>query len=165
VTPLKRRTRAHVIADLSVNHVERVILQCGYTVVRNTSDYGIDLYVQTFTEEGEVEAGDLKIQVKATDQLPLLADGRTISFGASTADLVVWKNEPTPVILVLYDGEADRSYWLDVREFAWNRTPDPADWRTKTVHIRIPIANRFTRRAVKKLRAKKNGMLGSNYLR
>ncbi len=27
----KRRTREHVIADLSVNHVERFILQCGWT--------------------------------------------------------------------------------------------------------------------------------------
>ena len=58
--PLKRRTRAHVIADLSVNHTERVALRCGYSVVRNTtSDYGIDLRVRTFTDEGEVEAGEM----------------------------------------------------------------------------------------------------------
>jgi hypothetical protein len=25
----KRRTRAHIIADLSVNHVERRVLECG----------------------------------------------------------------------------------------------------------------------------------------
>lgn len=28
----KRRTREHVIADLSVNHVERLVLLCGWTV-------------------------------------------------------------------------------------------------------------------------------------
>jgi hypothetical protein len=156
VTPRKRRTRAHVIADLSVNHVERVILLCGHAVIRNTSDYGIDLYVATFTDEGQVEAGEIKIQVKATDRLPLLADGRTISFGVSTADLVAWGNELDPVILVLYDGVADRSYWLDARDFARNRSPGPADWRTRTVQVRIPITNRFTRRAVRALRAAKN---------
>jgi hypothetical protein len=154
-----------VIADLSLTHTERVILRCGHTVVRNTSDYGIDLYVQTFTDEGEVEPGVLKFQVKATDRLPLLADGRTISFGVATADLAAWRNEMNPVILVLYDGKADRSYWLDMREFAWNRTPDQADWRTKTVQAHIPIANRFNRRAMKMLRAKKNRDVAGTYPR
>ena len=31
---LKRRTREHVIADLSVNHVERLVLRSGWTVER-----------------------------------------------------------------------------------------------------------------------------------
>lgn len=163
--PRKRRTREHVIADLSVNHVERVILLCGHAVCRNTtSDYGIDLRVRMFTDGGEVEAGELVFQVKATDRLPLLSDGRTISFEVSTADLAVWGNELLPVVLVLYDGAADRAYWLDVREYALNRTPDPADWRTKTVQVHIPIANRFTRRTVRTLRAKKNRMLRGEYL-
>ena len=38
--PRKRRTREHVIADLSVNHVERIILEAGHAVQRPTSDYG-----------------------------------------------------------------------------------------------------------------------------
>jgi hypothetical protein len=32
----KRRTREHVIADLSVNHVERLVLRCGWTVERTS---------------------------------------------------------------------------------------------------------------------------------
>ena len=34
VSPRKRRTREHVIADLSVNHVERQALLCGYAIER-----------------------------------------------------------------------------------------------------------------------------------
>lgn len=39
----KRRERSHVIADLSVNHVERQILRCWHSVERIEHDYGIDL--------------------------------------------------------------------------------------------------------------------------
>ena len=45
----KRRTREHVIADLSVNHVERQVLLAGYVVDRVSNDYGIDLEVTTST--------------------------------------------------------------------------------------------------------------------
>lgn len=38
----KQRTRQHVIADLSVNFVERLALKCGYTMQRAAADYGYD---------------------------------------------------------------------------------------------------------------------------
>jgi hypothetical protein len=65
----KRRTREHVIADLSVNYVERFILRCGWTVERSRYDYGIDLYMQTYSANGEVESGWVRLQLKATDSL------------------------------------------------------------------------------------------------
>ena len=64
----KRRTREHVIADLSINHVERQALLAGYTVNEWLSDYGIDLVLSTYTEEGETESGIIFLQVKATDR-------------------------------------------------------------------------------------------------
>ena len=39
---LKLRPRSHVIADLSVNFVERFALNCGFSVERFGSDYGYD---------------------------------------------------------------------------------------------------------------------------
>src|SRR5436309_2496106 len=48
--PRKRRTREHIIADLSVNHVERQALLCGHVVERRVFDYGIDLEMFTFTK-------------------------------------------------------------------------------------------------------------------
>ena len=53
----KRRTREHIIADLAVNHVERQALLCGFTVERNRYDYGIDLEITPFDENGEIEPG------------------------------------------------------------------------------------------------------------
>jgi hypothetical protein len=38
--PRKRRTRQHVIAGQSVNHVERFIIDAGYTALRTEKDYG-----------------------------------------------------------------------------------------------------------------------------
>src|SRR6185437_4036046 len=55
--PRKQRTRQHVIADLSVHHVERFILEAGHTAQRLGSDYGYDLLVSTFDEQGYVDQG------------------------------------------------------------------------------------------------------------
>jgi hypothetical protein len=35
----KTRTREHVLADLSINHVERQVLLCGFSVDRVQHDY------------------------------------------------------------------------------------------------------------------------------
>jgi hypothetical protein len=51
----KLRTRAHVLADLSVNYVERQVLFCGCAVQRIYSDYGYDLMMSTFKPNGEIE--------------------------------------------------------------------------------------------------------------
>ncbi len=59
----KRRTRGHIIADLSANHVEKYVLLCGYSVERVVHDYGVDLLLYTYTEAGEVENETVKIQV------------------------------------------------------------------------------------------------------
>ncbi len=50
----KRRTREHVIADLSVNHFEGIALRAEFTVERMTHDYGIDLIVRTYDFEGVI---------------------------------------------------------------------------------------------------------------
>ncbi len=55
----KRRTREHVIADLSANHVERHALLCGFSVERVTHDYGIDLWIATYNRAGEIENGQI----------------------------------------------------------------------------------------------------------
>ena len=55
MTLRKRRTRQHVIASQSVNFVERFIVDAGHTAQRVEADYGYDLYVTTFDDEGYAE--------------------------------------------------------------------------------------------------------------
>src|SRR5436309_12848243 len=102
--PGKLRTRGHVLADLSINYLERQVLLCGCCVQRMHSDYGYDLVMSTFNANGEIEAGIVYFQVKATDNLPLLADGKAVSWVVSRRDLRLWLGETFPVILVVYDG-------------------------------------------------------------
>jgi hypothetical protein len=49
----KRRTRAHIIADLSVHRVEGFVLRCGWTVERTRFDYGIDLDISPHRRFGK----------------------------------------------------------------------------------------------------------------
>jgi len=63
--PRKQRTREHVIADLSVHHVEGFILEEGHTTQRLGSDYGYDLLLWTFDEHGYAEPGSIYFQFKA----------------------------------------------------------------------------------------------------
>ena len=76
------RTREHVLADLSVNYVERQILLCGFAVNRMHTDYGIDLLMLTYRAAGEVENGHVLFQVKATDSLQLLRRGKASPFAS-----------------------------------------------------------------------------------
>jgi hypothetical protein len=111
----KRRTRQHVIADLSVNHFERHALLCGYSVERVRNDYGYDLFLFTYDENGEIENGDIRVQLKATDTLPALREDGTFAYRLSRSDLILWLNELMPVILVVYDAITEIAYWLDVQ--------------------------------------------------
>lgn len=114
----KKRTREHVIADLGVHHVEGAILRCGFTAERIAHDYGLDLYMTTYGADGKAESGWVLFQVKATDHLTREADGATVICRVERADLNRWMGETYPVILVVYDAQADVEYWLYVQAHA-----------------------------------------------
>src|SRR5262245_5190224 len=67
--PRKQRTRQHVIADQSVNYVERFIIDQGHTTQRVTQDYGYDLILFTYDAAGYVEPGAAFIQLKGSETL------------------------------------------------------------------------------------------------
>jgi hypothetical protein len=104
---LKQRTRAHIIASLSANTIERYFLKKGHTVLKTEQDYGVDLVIFTYDRDGYVEAGDIYIQLKATDSPSLSSDGTFYSFAVSIKDYNAWTNEPMPVLLILYDARTD----------------------------------------------------------
>jgi hypothetical protein len=137
----KRRTREHVIADLSVNHVERLVLRCGWTVERSRHDYGIDLYMQTYNAGGEVENGWVRFQLKATDSVKRSADGTVIPLRLEWRDLLFWLNEGEPVILILYSAQEDRAYWLYVQEYFRRIQWAKRATATTTVTVNVPTAN------------------------
>lgn len=146
----KQRTREHVIADLSLNHVERQAFRCGYTVRRITDDYGLDLAIVTYDRKGEPENGQFHVQLKATDHLRFAADGQTLPFRVQRRDLHHWLRETMPVILIVYDVQSDVAYWLYIQAY-FARQPDfdlGKAGRRVTVHI--PRANVVDEAAMRK---------------
>lgn len=136
--PRKRRTRQHVISELGANHFERQALLCGYSVERIEHDYGIDLVMFTYDASGEIENGQVFIQLKATDNLNILADQRTIAFSLRRSDLELWLYEPMPCMLVVFDAAAKVAYWTYLQAY-FESQPDfdlALSGDTITVHLR-----------------------------
>ena len=132
----KRRTREHVIADLSVNHVERHVLRCGFAVERVRNDYGIDLELFFFDAAGHWKNGRALIQLKATDHPLRPRDGSALAVRLDRRDVLFWREETGPVILVVYDAPADRAYWLHLQPYLEQRMATvPSTAASVTVHV------------------------------
>jgi hypothetical protein len=146
---LKRRTREHVIADLSINHAERFILKCGHVCLEVSRDYGYDLMVFTHDANGEPEKGHFYIQLKASENLRWIQAGAVISFRAEWRDLRHWQAELLPVILIVYEVSTDKAYWLYVQRYL-HRVLIPSD--QETMSLAIPAENVLDEAAVERLR-------------
>lgn len=150
----KKRTRKHVIADLSAHHVEGHILRCGYTAERVVHDYGVDLYMTTYSADGEVENDMVLFQFKGTDRLRCTPDGTAVVVRLERRDLDRWLGETIPVILVVYDAQADRGYWLYVQEH-FERKKSLAESASRPLRVHVPIANILTEVSIRQFAAAK----------
>jgi hypothetical protein len=159
-TERKRRTREHVLAELSANYVEKQALLCGFAVNRVQPDYGIDLLVQTFNRRGEVENGWIPFQLKGTDRVKLVDGNRAVSCRIERADLRHWLKEWEPVLLALYDARADVAYWLFVRDYFAGLAGFDINRAGERVSVSIPCRNVLDRQAMQGLARLKNTLLG-----
>ena len=157
IGPRKQRTRQHVIADLSVNYVERVILDEGHSFERPASDYGYDLVMRTHDPDGFVEAGFVYFQLKSSDNLVAL--GGMVSFDVDVRDYNLWRAEAMPVILVLFDAVKRRAYWLPIQRYFQENPSCRPRTGAKTVRVHVSSRQSVTRRAVRKMRTAKEEIL------
>ena len=157
VGPRKRRTREHVIADLSVHHVEGFIRKEGHTAQRLGSDYGYDLFVTTYDAQGYVEAGVICLQLKAAESLPSV--GHDYVFDLDLRHYNLWMQEKMPVILVLFDASRRRASWLCVQDYFNEDVARRPKKGTKTVRVRVPVRQVVNQRAVAKWRDRKEEVL------
>lgn len=135
------------------------MLRCGYVVHRESPDYGIDLRIVTFYEEGFVEGESVAIQLKASDtasQYELLQD-EVLSFPVETKDYQLWARETImPVFLVLYDAILEEGYWLDIHE--WDRAHLPT-LTQETVRVHIPRHQILDIQTIKFMRRRKHQLI------
>lgn len=142
----KQRTRGHIIADLSVNHVERFILRRGHVADRVLFDYGYDLVLRTFDASGEIEPDCILIQLKSSDSAEYVESGRFVTERLDPRDAEAWQAERVPVALIAYDAARDAAYWLHFQA--------AADVGRAT--IRVPTAQVVNEAAVEAMRGLKN---------
>lgn len=154
MSPFKRRTREHIIADMSVNYVQRFFLRAGHTAAKVEFDYGYDLYVQTFGANGETEFGFCNIQIKATDRLTKVSNGQECTIVIQRRDLEFWLGDTSLVYLILYDAQTEEAYWMDIQENLSGR-----GFNSGNVTIRIPITQRLDDAAIERLYQRKKSRL------
>jgi Domain of unknown function (DUF4365) len=158
----KRRTREHIIADLSVNHIERFILRCGWSAQRVSPDYGIDLVMTTFNGQGGIENGFVNFQLKATDSLRTLTSKRAIAIRLDWRDVLYWLNEWMPVILVIYDATRDRAWWVHLQPELRKETRRKRHRALRSLTIHVPLANRIDEEAIHRFAAFRDAVLADS---
>jgi hypothetical protein len=130
-----------VIADLSVNHVERHALLAGFAVQRIVRDYGIDLFIATYDPLGNIENGEIRVQLKASDAPTWVQGGLAIAVRVDQGDFRHWLMEPMPVILAIYDAPNDTAYWLYVQAHFESGRALRFDQAGATMTVRVPRTN------------------------
>jgi hypothetical protein len=144
--PRKQRTRQHVIADQSVNYVQRFIIDEGHTAQELERDYGHDLLLFTYDDEGYIEPDFVAIQLKATESLT--GNGADYPFDVDIRDYNLWMSERIPVILILFDASRRRALWLSVQSYFRQEFARRPRKGAKTVRVNVPIRQVVSRRAV-----------------
>src|SRR5262249_40171360 len=139
------------------NHVERFVIDEGHTAERRTHDYGYDLCLTTYDEQGYVEPGSIYVQLKASDKLE--DTGVDYVFDLDMRDYHLWKRESMPVVLILFDATRRRAYWVYVQRFFAEDASRLPKKGPETVRIRVSKGQVVSRRAVRRLRAHKQAVL------
>lgn len=155
----KRRTREHVIEDLSENHLEKMVLLRGHILRRPARDYGVDVTMFHFARDGQIENGEVRFQLKATDSMNLVDNGTVVSVPIETRDIEYWSKGVYPFILIIFDARAERAFWLDVKEYV-RVNPEATYADKRTTNIRIPVRNALTVQAIDDFRRKSLETIG-----
>jgi hypothetical protein len=148
----KRRTREHVLADRGAAHLELAVAECGFTLERIVRDYGIDFILFTFDDDGSADPGHVLVQLKATSNGRVLADGRHVAYPVKRADLTRWLREVMPVILELFDGRQNVAYWVYVQAHFGRLSGFSLADTGRTVTIRFPVANQIDPASIRRFR-------------
>ena len=127
------------------------MLQRGHWLDSPRNDYGIDATMFHHNERGEVGNGEVRFQLKAMRKLTTSHDGTWISLRVETKDLRYWYFELFPVVIVVYQREKHRGFWLHIQEYL-DRNPGVMESDASTATLRIPIHNKLDVRAIDRFR-------------
>ena len=147
----KLRTRQHIIEDLGLNHIEKQILLSGNILKRNQDyDYGYDGMINTFDEIGQANNLTFMFQLKSTDFIELSPQKGGFIVDLSKRDLELWLKSRLPVLLILYDAQAEIAYFVDLQAY-FNENRLLLENVRKFVRIFLPPTSVFNKNAVQEL--------------
>ena len=156
----KLRPRSRVIADMSLNFLEREVLCRGHRLIRipEESDDGTDAFMRTHRPDTtEVETGQVDFQLKATDKLEIVGKGKLIRYQAEVAHLHFWYHQVFhPFILVMYDAAKHQAYWVDVQAYLEEHFEEfgkALENEAVTMTIHLPVSNELNDAAIEQFRA------------
>ena len=155
-----QRTKEHVNASKSHNYIEKFFIYKGHTVDRPGADYGYDILVNTYDERGYAENGEVRIQLKASDNFTYVKEELFISYEITIQHHNLWTKEVMPVFLILFDAAKEIAYWIYVQEYFSDPSRKPKA-TAKTISVRIPVTNVFTDSTVDYVCACKAAILAS----
>lgn len=135
----KRRTREHIIADMSLHHLAYLVVKAGFTFESTRTDYGYDGTIVTFSPNGEVDNGIIYVQLKATDSIRIHGSSPSVLFRISKKDLDLWGSEPFPVYLVLFDAQMEIAYWLYLQNYIESNNITVRSIKSKSLEVRIAM--------------------------
>jgi hypothetical protein len=139
-----------VIADQSVNYVERFIIDEGHTTQRLVRDYGYDLLLFTYDNQGYAEPGVAFLQLKASETL--IQSGSYYVHDLDIRDYNLWMVEDSPVFLVLFDAARRRGYWLHVQPYFRKDASRKPKKDARTVRVNVSRRHAISRRGVATMR-------------
>nr|AUN37416.1 hypothetical protein [uncultured bacterium] len=101
----------------------------------------------------EIENGWVEFQVKATDRVQLVKRGTFAVCKVDAAHVRQWYYQVAhPFILVLYDAQKHRAFWLDVQAHIDESGMADDDSASETIRLRIPVRNKLTPNAIEHFR-------------
>jgi hypothetical protein len=117
-----RRPRAHQIEDRSRLAFGRV-LPAQWVMERVAHDYGLDVRVEIFTDDGRATGQMFFAQLKSTDKLPTR---NGLSVRVKPDHLAYWNSMAVPTMLVVWVAPTDELFWRWThRHHPWPRTHTP----------------------------------------
>jgi hypothetical protein len=144
----KRRTRQHVIADMSFHHLGYLVVRCGFTFEAERADYGYDGSIFTFDSRGRIENSYMFVQLKATDRIRLSTDRKRILFRVSRRDISLWEDEIVPVYLVVFDARREKAYWIYFQKYIQERGIRAKKMKTETITVELVASQLLSRAAI-----------------
>ncbi len=148
-------TRQHFIEYLGYNFVEKQCLLARCVWQRFNPDYGLDGFIRTYADSGEMENGMIDFQVKSTDVIKRSRKTGEVVFDLSLRDVESWLGGDNLVILVLYDATTDKGHYLDICDY-FQIHRDSLRNVNKFVRVYFPKTNEWSPDAVQLMRRLKN---------